>query len=74
LTASGRQQLAYARYVRKQTHNRVKMQTKFKKVKIPNAAAAEPKMSGTRQGPQSVSSSEAPLTPPSGDGPQTQGQ
>jgi hypothetical protein len=59
-TSSGRQQLAYAKYVRKQSHNRVKMATKFKKVHIPSANSAEPKITGTSGGPQSVSSSEAP--------------
>jgi len=58
-TTSGRQQLAYARYVRKQSHNRVKMATKYKKVKMPKGSSAEPQISGKSQGPQSVNSSEA---------------
>jgi hypothetical protein len=67
-TASGRQQLAYAHYVQKQSHNRVKMQTKYKKMKIPAATAAEPKITGTSEGPRSVTS--APATTSSQEAPQ----
>jgi hypothetical protein len=58
-SSSGRQQLAYARYVRKQSHNRVKMTTKYKKVRMPKGSSAEPKISGTSESPLSVNSSEA---------------
>jgi hypothetical protein len=58
-TSSGRQQLAYAKYVRKQSHNRVKMTTKYKKMSVPKGSSAEPKISGTTESPQSVNSSEA---------------
>ena len=59
-TSSGRQQLAYARYIRKQSHNRVKTASKFKKIHIPSANPSEPKISAKSEGPQSVSSAEAP--------------
>jgi hypothetical protein len=63
-TSSGRQQLAYAKYVRKQSHNQVKVATKFKKIRIPSAnSSAEPKISGTSDGPQSVSSQTQPAQP-----------
>ncbi len=35
MTTQGRQQLAYARYVKKFSHNRVRQKNKFKKVKMP---------------------------------------
>jgi len=79
-TTSGRQQLAYAKYVRKQSHNRVKMTTKYKKIKVPKGASAEPKISGTSESPLSVNSSEArpgqsAATPPHSDvPPESQGQ
>jgi PBP1b-binding outer membrane lipoprotein LpoB len=54
---AGRQQLAYARYVRKQSHNRVKQQTKFKKVKVPpSQMPSQPAINAESQGPESVSS------------------
>lgn len=61
LTSSGRQQLAYAKYVKKQSHNRVKQRTKFKKVSIPAPGPSERKeTNGTKDGPQSVTSGESP--------------
>jgi hypothetical protein len=60
-TKAGRQQLAYEHYVRKQSHTRIKMVKKFKKVKIPTANASGPRISGTVEGPQSVSA--APSAP-----------
>jgi hypothetical protein len=54
---TGRSQAAYAKYVRKMSHNRVKMQTKFKKVKTPKASIPRDVVNaGTvTDGPQSVS-------------------
>ena len=55
---SGRQQAAYARYVRKQSHNRVRQQTKFKKTKAPAMVPSDPEISAkANDGPQSVSQS-----------------
>ena len=57
-TAQGRQQMAYARYVRKYSHNRVKQKTKFKKMKVPNAPESQNAAhASVSDGPQSVSSS-----------------
>jgi hypothetical protein len=55
---SGRQQLAYARYVKKMSHNRVRQQTKFKKTKVPTPSlpSAPKEMTGTSDSPLSVSS------------------
>ena len=59
-TSSGRAQLAYAHYVKKMSHNRVKVATKFKKVKVPKGQQeAEAKMTGTGGAPQSATSSQA---------------
>jgi hypothetical protein len=58
---SGRQQLAYAKYVKKMSHNRVRQQTKFKKTKIPKTPlpSAPREMTSTGESPQSVSSAES---------------
>lgn len=58
---SGRQQLAYAKYVKKMSHNRVRQQTKFKKTKMPRAPlpSAPREMTSTSDSPQSVSSGES---------------
>ncbi len=57
---SARQQRAYAKYVRQQSHNRVRQQTKFKKTKVPSPQASQPAISsGATDGPQSVSSGES---------------
>lgn len=60
-TQSGRQQLAYAKYVRKQSHNRVRQQTKFKKTRMPTAPMpSDPTVtSGTSESPQSVTSGQS---------------
>ena len=60
-TSTGRQQLAYAKYVRKQSHNRVQQQTKFKKTRVPNApTSSEPKITaGESESPESVTSGES---------------
>ena len=57
-TQSGRQQLAYAKYVKKQSHNRVRQQTKFKKTKVPAVQASDPRVN-TETGPQAVTSGES---------------
>jgi hypothetical protein len=55
-TASGRQQMAYARYVKKYSHNRVKQQTKFKKWKLPALPDSKRDINtSVGGGPQSVS-------------------
>lgn len=58
-TSSGRQQMAYARYVKKYSHKRIKQQTKFKKLKMPKmplTPPAQPIMTNSsNDGPQSVS-------------------
>jgi hypothetical protein len=61
---SGRQQLAYERYVRKQSHNRVRQQTKFKnpkKAKLPSTPGPSQPMinTDTDHSPQSVTSGES---------------
>lgn len=60
-TQNGRQQLAYAKYVKKMSHNRVRQQTKFKKTRMPRTPGpSEPKeITGTSEGPQSVTSGES---------------
>ena len=59
-TQSGRQQAAYSKYVKKQSQNRVRQQTKFKKIRVPSPGSSEPKeITGASQGPQSVSSGES---------------
>ena len=55
-TAQGRQQIAYAHYVKKYSHKRVKQQTKFKKVKMPFTPSSKPGITtGVNDGPQSIS-------------------
>jgi hypothetical protein len=51
MSRSGRQQLAYAHYVKKYSHNRVKQKTKFKKVKVPKPS---PQNTVPGNSPQSV--------------------
>jgi hypothetical protein len=60
-TSSGRQQLAYAKYVRKQSRNRVQQQTKFKKTRVPAAPnSSDPKITaGASESPESVTSGES---------------
>ncbi len=55
MTSGSRQQMAYAHYVRKMSHNRVHQKTKFKKTKVPKGQTSEPMLNGGTQGPQSVS-------------------
>ena len=58
---TGRQRLAYAKYVKKQSNNRVRQQTKFKKTRVPSPGPSEPKeITGMSESPQSVSSGETP--------------
>lgn len=58
LTAHGRQQAAYERYVRKSSLGRVKLQKRlsYKKTKIPVMEPSEPVETSDLSGPQSVSS------------------
>ena len=54
LTSSGRQQAAYARYVRHSSYTRVKMQKKFhSRLKIPSPEMSEPTITAGA-GPESV--------------------
>ena len=54
LTSSGRQQAAYARYVRRSSYTRVKMQKKFHSHKrIPSPEVSDPTVT-TSSGPQSM--------------------
>jgi hypothetical protein len=55
LTSSGRQQAAYARYVRRSSYTRVKMQKKIhsRHLKIPSPEISEPTMTA-KSGPESV--------------------
>jgi len=59
LTARGRQEAAYERYVRKSSLGRVKQQKKlsYKKVKIPTMQPSEPTENTALSGPESVTSS-----------------
>jgi hypothetical protein len=59
-SSAGRQQLAYARYIKKYSGRRTRQQAKFKKVKMPATAQPGPSHmnTGVNDGPQSVSSSE----------------
>lgn len=58
MSKTRRQQIAYAKYVRKFSHKRVKQQTKFKKWKMPLTPPSQPTVtSGVSDGPQSASSS-----------------
>jgi hypothetical protein len=58
LTARGRQEAAYERYVRKSSLGRVKQQKKlsYKKTKIPVMEPSEPVETSAVSGPESVSS------------------
>jgi hypothetical protein len=60
-TKSGRQQLAYARYVKKCSHNRVRLQTKFKKVRMPKVPDPSDYKVNTAivESPQSVTAAES---------------
>ena len=60
-TKSGRQQLAYARYVKKCSHNRVRQQTKFKKVLMPKVPDPSDNKVKTEivESPQSVTAAES---------------
>jgi PBP1b-binding outer membrane lipoprotein LpoB len=56
-TQNGRQQAAYAKYVKKQSNNRVRQQVKFKKTKVPSMPLSDPQLSAaTGDGPQAMSS------------------
>lgn len=55
LTTSGRQQAAYARYVRRSSYTRAKTQKKFfKRVKIPTPEIQKDPTIATSAGPESV--------------------
>jgi hypothetical protein len=55
LTTSGRQQAAYARYVRRSSYTRVKMQKKFRShLKIPSPQIQSEPTVTARSGPESV--------------------
>lgn len=62
-TKSGRQQLAYEKYVRKQSGIRARQQAKVRKVhvRVPSALPSDPKVSaGAYDSPQSVTTAESP--------------
>ena len=62
LTARGRQERAYSKYVRKMSHRRDRLQAKMmkSKMRIPASAPSEPKVTtDVNESPQSVSSNEA---------------
>ncbi|MDQ2918858.1 MAG: hypothetical protein M3R10_03130 [Verrucomicrobiota bacterium] len=68
MTATGRSQHAYARYVRKMSKGRVKQQTKFRssKPQMPTTQTGEPTQN-TESGPQAVPREDAqpqPTQPP----------
>jgi hypothetical protein len=65
MSSSGRQQMAYAHYVRKMSHGRVKQTTKFKKTKAPKGQTSEPRITGHPEGPQSVTPAHAEKSPAS---------
>jgi hypothetical protein len=60
-TQSGRQQLAYAKYVRKQSGIRKRQQVKFKTPRMPKAPELSPDhvATGVSESPQSVTSGES---------------
>ena len=59
-TKSGRQQLAYQKYVRKQSGMRAQRQAKMRKLRVPPALLSEPKTTtGVGDSPQAVSSVES---------------
>jgi hypothetical protein len=63
LTARGRQQLAYERYVRKCSHRRDKQRAKMKTPRIPTLEPSQPKETTEVGGsPESVTSGESQST------------
>ena len=59
-TKSGRQQLAYEKYVRKHSGMRFKQQAKMKTPRIPTMVPSEPKVTtSVSDSPQSVTSAES---------------
>ena len=59
-TKSGRQQLAYQKYVRKQSGLRTHRQAKMRKLRVPPSLMSEPKTTtGVGDSPESVSSGES---------------
>jgi len=59
-TKSGRQQLAYEKYVRKQSGMRTRRQAKMRKLRVPPSLLSEPKTTtGVGDSPQSVTSAES---------------
>lgn len=63
MSKSGRQQMAYRNYVKKYSHNRVKQQTKFQKIKMPQPPQTPDAVrTASSEGPQSVSSAQPPRT------------
>jgi hypothetical protein len=60
MSTSGRQQLAYQRYIRKQSGHRMKLQKKIKAPKIPAMGPSDNHInSGVSEAPQSVRSGES---------------
>jgi hypothetical protein len=58
-TKSGRQQLAYQKYVRKQSGMRFRQQAKMKTPRVPSFQPSQPKVTaGVNDSPQSVTSGE----------------
>jgi hypothetical protein len=61
LTTSGRQQAAYARYVRRSSYARVKMQKKhWRRVKIQSPETQSEPQIATSSGPESVTAGGSP--------------
>ncbi len=59
-TKSGRQQLAYQKYVRKQSGMRFRQQAKMKTPRVPSVQPSQPKVTaGVNDSPQSVTSGES---------------
>jgi hypothetical protein len=59
-TKSGRQQLAYQKYVRKQSGMRSRQQAKMKTPRVPTVLPSEPKQTiSVSDSPQSVTSAES---------------
>jgi hypothetical protein len=59
-TKSGRQQLAYQKYVRKQSGMRARQQAKMKTPRVPSFQSSQPKVTaGVNDSPQSVTSGES---------------
>jgi hypothetical protein len=60
LTTSGRQQMAYQRYIRKSSGRKMKLNKKIKAPKIPrNPGPSDNKVNSEVESPQSVSSGES---------------